>query len=83
MAKNTDSELAFQKYLSKIGIKARFEELPNGITQPVDFSFEIDGKTLRVDVKEWKPKAPLRGIVSFNTSKTVRKKIEAGRDKFR
>jgi len=56
MMERTVSELAFKVYLSKQGIVFRYEELPNGITQPADYSFEISGKTLRVDVKEWAPR---------------------------
>ncbi len=83
MAERTVSELAFEEYLSKRGIVARYEELPNGITQPADYSFELAGKTLRIDVKEWAPQEQFLGVGSLNPYMPVRKKIEDGRKKFK
>jgi len=84
MVKRTVSELAFEEYLSKQGIVYRYEELPNGITQPTDYSFEIEGKTLRVDVKEWEQKEQLTGLgAPFDPYKPVRNKIEEGLKKFK
>jgi hypothetical protein len=83
VAERTVSELAFEDYLSKQGIIFRYEELPNGITQPVDYSFEIAGKTLRIDVKEWEPKKQLPGVGTLDPYMPVRKKIEEGRKKFK
>lgn len=84
MTERTVSELAFEDYLSKQGILYRYEELPNGITQPVDYSFEIEGKTLRFDVKEWEPKKQHPGIgTALDPYMPVRQKIEEGRKKFK
>jgi hypothetical protein len=83
VTERTVSELAFEEYLSKQGIVARYEELPNGITKPADYSFEIAGKTLRIDVKEWAPKKQLPGVGSLDPYIPVRKKIEEGRRKFK
>lgn len=83
MANRTISELAFEDYLSKQEILFRYEELPNGITQPVDYSFEIAGKTLRFDVKEWAPKKQIPGVGSLDPYMPVRKKVEEGRKKFK
>lgn len=83
MAGRTVSELVFEEYLSKRGIVARYEELPSGITQPVDYSFELAGKTLRIDVKEWEPQEPHLGVGSLDPYKPVRNKIDEGRKKFK
>lgn len=79
----TVSERAFEEYLAKRGIVPRYEELPNGITQPVDYSFEIAGQTLRLDVKEWAPNGPHLGVGSFDPYEPVRDKINEGRKKFK
>jgi len=83
VAKRTASELAFEDYLSRQGIIFRYEELPNGITQPADYSFEISGKTLRIDVKEWKPRKQVPGVGAIDPYMPVRKKIDEGRKKFK
>ena len=86
MVKHTVSERAFEEYLSKRGVVARYEELPSGITQPVDYSFELAGQTLRFDVKEWKPPEPPEphlSVGSLDPYRPVRKKIEEGRKKFK
>lgn len=83
MVGRTVSERAFEEYLSKRGIMARYEELPSGITQPVDYSFELAGQTLRFDVKEWEPKKPHPGVGSFDPYEFVRDKIHEGREKFK
>ena len=83
MAERTVSELAFEDYLSKQGILFRYEELPNGITQPVDYSFEIAGKTLRFDVKEWEPQEVPPSVYPLDPYRPVRNKIDEGRRKFK
>lgn len=83
MAERTVSEIAFEEYLSKQGIVARYEELPNGITQPADYSFKMAGKTLRIDVKEWAPQEQFPDIGCLDPYMPVRKKIEEGRKKFK
>jgi hypothetical protein len=86
VVKHTVSERAFEEYLSKRGIVARYEELPSGITQPADYSFELAGQTLRFDVKEWKPPEQLEphfSVGSLDPYRPVRKKIEEGRKKFK
>ncbi len=79
----TVSERAFEEYLSKRGLVARYEELPPGITRPVDYSVEIGGKTVRFDVKEWEPRDPPMGVVAFDPYKPIREKIQEGREKFK
>jgi hypothetical protein len=83
VTERTVSELAFEEYLSKQGIIFRYEELPNRITQSVDYSFKIASKTLRIDVKEWAPKRQLPGVGSLDPYMPVRNKIEEGRKKFK
>jgi len=86
MAERTVSERAFKEYLYERGILARYEELPSGITQPVDYSFELAGQTIRFDVKEWKPPEsiePHLRVGSLDPYRPVRKKIEEGRKKFK
>jgi len=79
----TVSEHAFEEYLSKRGIVARYEELPIGITQPVDYSFELAGQTLRLDVKEWEPQEPPPDVCPLDPYRPVRNKIDEGRRKFK
>lgn len=83
MAGHTVSERAFEEYLLKRGIVARYEELPSGITQPVDYSFELAGQTLRIDVKEWEPQEPPPDVGSLDPYRPVRNKIDEGRRKFK
>lgn len=83
MPNKTVSERAFEEYLSKRGLAARYEELPDGVTSPADYSLGLGGRTIRFDVKEWEPKDPLPGVGCFDPYAPVREKIEAGRKKFR
>ncbi len=53
MSARTVSEHAFEDYLSMREISARYEELPQGLTRPVDYSLDFEGVTIRLDVKQW------------------------------
>jgi len=82
MGGRTISERTFEAYLASRGIAARYEELPDGVTRPVDYSFEIDGTTVRCEVKEWAPKGPASNIGCFDPYEPIRDKIGKAREKF-
>jgi hypothetical protein len=79
----TVSEHAFEEYLSKRQITARYEELPQGLTRPVDYSFDLEGETIRCDVKEWAPRQPLRGLGTSDPFAPIRSEIKEGQKKFK
>ena len=81
MAGKTVSERAFEEYLSRHGLVARYEELPAGITMPCDYSLDLGGKTIRFDVKEWESQPPTSGY--FDPYAPIRQKIQAGKKKFK
>jgi hypothetical protein len=81
VASRTVSERAFEEYLSKHRLVARYEELPSDITRPCDYSLDLDGKTIRFEVKEWAPQPPTSGY--FDPYPPIRQKIEEGRRKFK
>ncbi len=83
MEGKTLSERAFEEYLSKRGFLARYEELPPGITRPVDYSIELGGRTIRFDVKEWEPRDPPMGVGAFDPYEPICEKIQEGREKFK
>lgn len=82
MSAKTVSEQAFEEYLPRRGLIARYEELPDGITKPCDYSLDLGGKTVRFDVKEWDPQPPSRGGY-FDPYVPIRQEIEEGREKFK
>jgi hypothetical protein len=83
MSARTVSEHAFEEYLSKRRITARYEELPEGLTRPVDYSFDFEGVTIRCDVKEWAPRQPLPGLGTLDPYARIRDKIGEGKRKFK
>lgn len=83
MAGKTVSEQAFEEYLFRHGLVARYEELPDGITKPCDYSLDLGGKTIRFDVKEWEPHTSKPESGYFDPYAPIRQKIEAGREKFK
>lgn len=83
LSKKPVSEQAFEEYLSKRGIAARYEELPRGLTRPVDYSFDFEGVTIRCDVKEWAPRESLPGLGAMDPCERIRDKIEKGKEKFK
>ncbi|MBN1515750.1 hypothetical protein JXA32_04185 [Candidatus Sumerlaeota bacterium] len=85
MNQKTISERAFEVYLADRGItKYKYEEDLShiGITKPVDYSFEIGGKTARFEVKEWEPQNPQPGFSGFDPYSPIRDKIDGAREKF-
>lgn len=83
MSARTVSERAFEEYLSKRRISARYEELPQGVTRPVDYSFDFEGVTIRCDVKEWAPRRPPLGLRTSDPCAPIRAKIKEGQKKFK
>jgi hypothetical protein len=81
MPARTLSEQAFEEYLSRHGLVARYEELPSGITMPCDYSLDLSEKTIRFDVKEWESQTATSGC--FDPYLPIRQKIQEGRKKFK
>ncbi len=78
----TVSERAFEQYLNDRHLPFRYEELPEGITKPVDYTVELGCLTVRFDVKEWEPSTPTLGFGQIDMYGPIRDKIEEGRVKF-
>jgi hypothetical protein len=79
----TESESKFEEYLKRNSIDFRYEEKIQGISKLVDYSFEIDNQTLRIDVKEWKIVPPKSFVGCIDPYSPIRDKIEEGREKFK
>jgi hypothetical protein len=80
----TVSERVFEEYLRSRGIKDyRYEEPVKGIAKPVDYSFNVDGVTLRCDVKEWKPTKGINGVSTIDPYGPIRTRIDKGKAKFK
>jgi len=80
----TVSERVFEEYLLAQGYRDfRYEEPVESISARVDYSFEVEGVTLRCDVKEWEPTEPLKAASPIDAYGPIREKIEEGRQKFK
>lgn len=79
-----ESERAFEDYLLQHGYKDfRYEEEVEKIAARVDYSFEVEGKAVRCDAKEWEPEKAVTGFGSFDMYGPIRAKIKKGQEKFK
>ena len=83
MSARTISESAFEEYLSRRRVSARYEELPPGLTKPIDYSFDFEGVTIRCEVKEWDPRPSPPGLGTLDPYSRIRDKIDEGMKKFK
>lgn len=80
----TEGELAFETYLSSLGLMFAFEEPVPGTTKRPDYRVDLDGQPSRFEVKQFDPQLEdfHEGAGTFDPYPPLRAKIQAARQKF-
>lgn len=78
----TVSELEFEQYLTNRSIRYQYEEPTPGITRLLDYTINVGGTTVRLEVKEWAPQEPMTGFFGVDIYGPIRDKIDEVKKQF-